>query len=119
MTTATRRAVVAVVTIVVLVALGAGLGIVVGDALGIRTEPSAQMEPAAPALPAAEPSVMPPAYLDIDAPDTVRVDTALEELEAATAANDPFGGAAASPVAAQLTVVAGGGDSDDDTYRLS
>ena len=70
-------------------------------------------------VPAAEPAVMPPAYLDIDAPDTVRVDTALEELEAATAANDPFGGAAASPVAAQLAVVAGGGDPDDDTYRLS
>ena len=36
MTTATRRAVLAVVTVVVLVALGAGLGLVVGDALGIR-----------------------------------------------------------------------------------
>ena len=40
MTTATRRVVLAVVTIVVLIALGAGLGLVVGDALGIRSEPA-------------------------------------------------------------------------------
>ena len=119
MTTATRRAVVAVVTIVVLVALGAGLGIVVGDALGIRTEPSAQMKPAAPVLPAALPAVLPAAYLDIDAPDTVRVDTALEELEAATAESDPFNGDADSSGAARLVVIAGKGDPDDDTYRVS
>ncbi len=80
MTTATRRAIVAVVTIVVLVALGAGLGVVVGDALGIRTEPATQMEPAPPVVPAAEPAVLRTGFTRIDAPTDVRVAVALEEL---------------------------------------
>ena len=68
MTTATRRAVLAVVTVVVLVALGAGLGLVVGDALGIRTEPATQMQPAAPVVPASTAVVPAPEFTRIDAP---------------------------------------------------
>ena len=107
MTTATRRAILAVVTIVVLVALGAGVGVVVGDALGIRTEPATQMEPAPPVVPAAEPRSCPRReFTAIDAPQTVRVDVALDELaDAAADASETAG-------AASLTVVAGTGDPD-------
>ena len=113
MTTATRRAVLAVVTVVVLVALGAGLGLVVGDALGIRTEPATQMEPAAPVVPASTAVVPAPEFTRIDAPATVRVDVALEDLaDAAAAASETEG-------AASLTVVAGAGDDDDETYQLT
>ena len=52
MTTARRRGILAVVTAIILLALGAGVAFAVGDALGIRTEPSAQMEPQAPVVPA-------------------------------------------------------------------
>ena len=113
MTTATRRAVLAVVTIVVLVALGAGLGLVVGDALGIRTEPATQMQPAAPVVPASTAVVPAPEFTRIDAPPTVRVDVALEDLaDAAADASETEG-------AASLTVVAGAGDDADETYRLT
>ena len=113
MTTATRRAVLAVVTVVVLVALGAGLGLVVGDALGIRTEPATQMEPSAPVVPASTAVVPAPEFTRIDAPPTVRVDVALEDLaDAAAAASETAG-------AASLTVVAGAGDDDDETYQLT
>jgi hypothetical protein len=113
MTTATRRAVLAVVTIVVLVALGAGVGLVVGDALGIRTEPATQMEPKAPVIPASTAVVLPPDFTTIDAPAATRVDVALEEL--ADAAADATG----TEGAASLTVVAGAGDEADETYRLT
>ena len=103
----------AVVTVVVLVALGAGLGLVVGDALGIRTEPATQMEPAAPVVPASAAVVPAPEFTRIDAPATVRVDVALEDLaDAAAAASETEG-------AASLTVVAGAGDDDDETYQLT
>ncbi|WP_314507926.1 hypothetical protein [uncultured Microbacterium sp.] len=113
MTTATRRAIVAVVTIVALVALGAGLGVVVGDALGIRTEPAAQMQPAAPVVPASTVAVLPPEFTQIDAPLTERVAVAVGEL------TDAVADAAGTAGAASLTVVAGDGDNDDETYRLS
>jgi hypothetical protein len=113
MTTATRRAVLAVVTIAVLVALGAGIGIVVGDALGIRTEPATQMQPAAAVVPAVAAVVAPPRFTEIDAPQTPRVEVALEEL------TDAVGEAPETSGAASLTVVAGTGDPADETYRLT
>ena len=119
MATATRRGILAVVTAIVLLALGAGVAVVVADALGIRTEPAARMEPAAPVVPAIEETGIPPTFSEIVAPDTVRVGLALQELDRATAEADPFGGSAASAVPATLTVVAGEGDPEDDTYRLA
>jgi len=80
MATATRRGILAVVTAVVLLALGAGLGIAVGDALGIRTEPATQMQPA-PAEPVAvAEAVAPPRFTALDVPPTVRVGVAIDEL---------------------------------------
>lgn len=113
MTTATRRGILAVVTSVVLVALGLGLGVVVGDALGIRTEPAAQMEPAAPTPPDLGEPVPAPRWTTIDAPEGLRFDAAIDSLLEATAA------ASAREGDTSLTVVAGDGDDSDDTYRLT
>src|SRR5690349_11196059 len=113
MTTARRRGILAVVTAIVLVALGAGLGVVVGDALGIRTEPAEQMSPAAPTAPDLGPAVPAPRWTTIDAPAGERYDAAIDSLLAATA-GAPERGADAS-----LVVVAGEGDAEDDTYRLT
>ncbi|MGZ8805438.1 MAG: hypothetical protein ACXWZG_09075, partial [Microbacterium sp.] len=120
MTTAARRAVLAVVTIIVLVALGAGVGVVLSDALGIRTEPATQMQPASPVVPAVTPAVAPPEFTEIQAPPTLRMDVALEEL--ADAAAD----AAQTEGTASLTVTFPAADDDpgtagaeDDSYRLA
>ena len=48
MSSAVRRSILAVVTVVVLLALGAGVAVVVTDALGIRAEPAVQMQPEPP-----------------------------------------------------------------------
>ncbi|MBN9168612.1 MAG: hypothetical protein J0J11_01580, partial [Microbacterium sp.] len=74
MTTATRRGILATVTAIVLVALGIGVGAVVGDALGISATPSQQMSPAAPTVPVVAAPVAPPALV-VRAPDTVRMST--------------------------------------------
>ncbi|MCP2635211.1 hypothetical protein K0817_001355 [Microbacterium sp. HD4P20] len=80
MTQATRRAILAVVTGIVLLALGFGVAVVVGDALGIRTEPAAQMQPAAPVVPAVAVPATPPSISSLDVPTTERVEVAVEEL---------------------------------------
>jgi hypothetical protein len=113
MTMATRRGILAVVTSVVLLALGLGLGVVVGDALGIRTEPAAQMEPAAPTAPDLGPAAAAPRWTTVDVPEGLRYDTAIDSLLEATA------GAAERADDTSLTVVAGDGDEADDTYRLT
>lgn len=113
MATAARRGILAIVTAVVLLALGAGVGIVVGDALGIRTEPSAQMDPAAPVIPAATTFVLPPEFTAVSAPDTERVRVARESLD------DAVADAGATVGSATLTVVLGTGDPSSDTYRLA
>ena len=113
MTKATRRGILAVVTVIVLIALGVGLGVVVGDALGIRTEPAAQMEPAEPTTPHAADSVPAPEFTSVDAPSGPRFDAALESLADATA------GAFEIEGETTLTVVSAGGDDADETYRLT
>lgn len=80
MTTATRRGILAVIVAVVLLALGAGIGIVVGDALGIHSEPAVQMDSAPPVIPAVDAVVLPPTFTSIDVPDSVRLDAARDEL---------------------------------------
>lgn len=112
MTTARRRGILAVVTSIVLLALGLGLGVVVGDALGIRTEPAEQMSPAAPTVPDLGPAVPAPRLASVDTPAGPRYDAAVESLrEAAEAASAREG-------EVSITVAAGGGDESDDTYRL-
>ena len=93
--------------------MGLGLGVVVGDALGIRTEPAEQMQPAAPTQPEIGPAVPAPRLTRIDAPDGPRYDAAIDSLiEAAEEASVREGDVS-------VTVVAGEGDESDDTYRLT
>ncbi|MEO2130150.1 MAG: hypothetical protein ABGX78_02735 [Microbacterium sp.] len=111
MSSAVRRSILAVVTVVVLLALGAGVAVVVTDALGIRAEPAVQMQPEPPAGAPAMAVVAPPRFTSVDAPNGPRYDAALDELlDAVTDA--PRRGADAS-----LTVTAGD-DPNDESYRL-
>src|SRR3954454_22456845 len=104
MTKATKRGILAVVTAIVLLALGAGVGAVVGDALGIRTEAATQMSPAAPSATDIGAAVPPPRFTTVDAPQGARFDAALDEL------TDAAAGASETSGEASLTVVAGDGD---------
>lgn len=113
MGTSKRRGIVAVVTVMLLVVLGAGVGVVVGDALGIRTEPAEQMSPAAPAAPDLGPAVPAPRWSAVDAPEGERYDAAIDSLLAATADAPERSGEAS------LTVSVSDTDSDTDTYRLT
>jgi hypothetical protein len=113
MTTATRRGTLAVVVAVILVALGAGLGVVVGDALGIRTEPATQMQPAAPQTPAVAAVVAPPEITTIDVPDGPRFEAAVQELQDAVAAAPERSGERALSVQ-----IAQDAASPDDAYEL-
>ena len=111
MSSAVRRSILAVVTVVVLLALGAGVAVVVTDALGIRTEPAAQMEPQPPTVAPALEVTPPPRFTAVDAPSGPRYDAALDELLDAVA-DAPRRGADAT-----LTVTAGD-DPNDESYRL-
>ncbi|KQP69365.1 hypothetical protein ASF40_15880 [Microbacterium sp. Leaf288] len=112
MTTARRRGILAVVTAIILLALGAGVAFAVGDALGIRTEPSAQMEPQAPVVPAVADPVLPPSFT-FDAPETERVSVALEELTDAVTAASGTSGEAVLTARIDPTLVA-----TDDAYAI-
>ena len=74
MSSAVRRSILAVVTVVVLLALGAGVAVVVTDALGIRAEPAVQMQPEPPAGAPAMAVVAPPRFTSVDAPNGPRYD---------------------------------------------
>lgn len=112
MSMARRRGILAVVTAIVLLALGLGVGVVVGDALGISTEPSTQMTPADPVVPEVAAPVAAPRFSTVDAPVTPRISLALEDLTDAAAGAETSG-------EASLTVSAGEGDDSDDSYTLS
>ncbi|WP_194397623.1 hypothetical protein [Microbacterium atlanticum] len=104
--TATRRGILAVVTILVLLALGLGVGVVVGDALGIRTEPAVQMQPAAATAAEVAAAVPPPEFTTVDAPDTERMRVALEELTDAVDAASAREGEASLTVTLLPTLIA-------------
>ncbi|MBW9094281.1 hypothetical protein JNB62_11355 [Microbacterium jejuense] len=112
MTTARGRGILAVVTAIVLLALGAGVAFAVGDALGIRTEPAEQMQPAPAAAVAATAAVAPPELTTVDVPDTERVRVAMDELR------DAIDDAPQTQGAASLTVAAAPAG-DDDSYTLA
>ena len=107
----TRRGLLAGVALTVLVALGAGVAVVLGDELGIRSEPAdipAETLVAAPETLA----VAPPAFTRVAAPPSLRMDLAVEELDAAVA------DAGTTVGTTTLDVVVGDGDADDESYRL-
>ncbi|WP_396658429.1 hypothetical protein [Microbacterium sp.] len=113
MTTAGRRGILAVVTALVLLGLGAGLGVVVGDALGIRTEPATQMSPPDAAVPSAQPAVAPPEFTVVETPDGARFEAAVASLRAAVEA--AVEGGRATVGEASLTVVAPADHAGSDT----
>lgn len=113
MTMATRRGILAVVTTLVLLALGVGLGVVVGDALGIRTEPAEQMQPAAPTAPEIGAIVPAPRIAGIDTPGGPRYEAAVQSLgEAVETAQLQEG-------EVTIEVSSGGADDAGETYRLT
>ncbi|KHK99591.1 hypothetical protein LK09_03010 [Microbacterium mangrovi] len=112
MATARRRGIRAVVTALVLLAMGVGVALEVGDALGIRSEPAAQMQPAPAVAPPAAAPVPPPRIDRVAAPRTVRIGVAVDELHAAIADAPARKGTASLTV---LPVTSGG---TDDSYRL-
>ncbi len=84
MATARGRGILAIVIAVVLLVAGLGLGVVVGDALGIRTEPSTQMTPPDAVVPAVAAVVPPPRIMSVDAPEGQPFDAAIDEVLAAS-----------------------------------
>lgn len=113
MATARGRGILAVVVAAALLAAGAGVGMVLSDALGIRTEVSEQMTPAAPVVPAIAASVAPPRITTVDMPPGVRYEVALDELLDAVAD--------ASERAGELTLtvsVAVDATATDDAYDV-
>src|SRR5215207_4907263 len=109
--TRTRRGVLAGVALTVLVALGAGVAVVLGDELGIRSEPADI--PAESLLAAGEtPTVAPPVFTHVIAPASARMDLAVSELRDAVADASTTEGTAA------LQVVVDDGPDSDESYRV-
>ena len=107
------RAAQVVLVLLVLAGLGAGLAAGISSALGIRTEPKVvPVETPVPAPP--REAVPPPRLTRIDAPDTLRVRTALAELGEATSVKTR----GRARLVVRITR-AGAPDDQDDTYRLS
>lgn len=107
-----RRAILAVGTGLVLLALGASIGNGVGAVLGIRTEPATIIPAPDATVPPVTDTVLPP-RLTISAPASPRLDAARASLDAAIA------GAAGTAGAATLTVAVGAAAGDAESYRLS
>ncbi|MGX5682635.1 hypothetical protein [Schumannella luteola] len=103
-----RRPVLAAVAAVVLLGLGAGVSVVLTDALGIRTE-SSDIPVESPGVASERATVIAPTFTAIDAPAGDRMDLAVAELR----------DAAAGPTTATLAVTAGDGDPSVETYTLS
>lgn len=113
MATARGRGILAVVVSASLLAVGAGVGLVVGDALGIRTEASAQMTPAPPDVPEIAPSVPPPRIGGVDLPPGPRFEAALDELLDAVADAPERAGEISLTVS-----VAADASATDDAYEV-
>ncbi|HEY9365424.1 MAG TPA: hypothetical protein VIP55_02210, partial [Agromyces sp.] len=122
----TRRGILAGVALTVLVALGAGVAVVLADELGIRSEPS-DIPPEVLAAAPEAPSVLPPEFTAITAPPSFRMELAADELR------DAVVDAGATAGSATLDVVIGDGEAEvdgtaeaegaaegdvDETYRL-
>ncbi|MFT4213784.1 MAG: hypothetical protein QM622_03295 [Microbacterium sp.] len=107
------RAMLAGAVAIGLLAAGAGVGVAVGDALGIRTEASAPMEAVDAVAADSAATAPPPEITVVDAPSGDRFALAVDTLRAATDAETTEGTATLS------VTVTGTADIDDDTYTLS
>ncbi|MCD2443311.1 hypothetical protein LQ757_13595 [Agromyces sp. SYSU K20354] len=111
MKTHPRRPVLVGIALALLLAFGAGVAFVIGDELGIRSEPADLPTETPTALPETA-AVAPPAFTDIAAPVSARLDLAVGELQAAISE------AEATEGTTTLEIVAGDGPADDESYRL-
>ncbi|HZW41131.1 MAG TPA: hypothetical protein VFE99_02425, partial [Agromyces sp.] len=111
MMTQTRRPVLVGISLALLLALGAGVAFVLGDELGIRSEPADVPAETLVAAPESAP-VAPPEFTQISAPASARLDLAVGELRDAVAEADATAGAAT------LEVSVGEGPPDDESYSL-
>ena len=109
-----RRGVLAGVASIALLAMGAGIGIAVGDVLGIRTEPAEVIPAPEATVPAVAEAIAPPEITVRDAPDTALMDAARQSLEKATDAAPHTAGTAS--VTVQISDDAA---SADQSYRLT
>ena len=115
LTSARVRGILALLVVVGLLAGGAGVGLVVGDALGIRAEPAERMGGESRAVETVPASVPPPQLTVLGADGTERLRVAVEELDAALAGVETEGSATltvsiGAPVAAGV---------DDEAYLLT
>ncbi|MGW9630633.1 hypothetical protein ACWGST_08000 [Agromyces sp. NPDC055520] len=123
----TRRRLLAGVALTVLVALGAGVAVVLADELGIRSEASdvpTEVLAAAPETP----SIAPPEFTSISAPATLRLGLAVDELRDAVAGAEKHTGTATLEVVIEGAEAAtdetdetdetDATDATDETYRL-
>ncbi|MGW8481819.1 hypothetical protein ACWGJP_01675 [Microbacterium sp. NPDC055903] len=106
------RRILAIVVVLALLAAGFGAAMLIGDALGIRTEAAERMGGASDQAPDVGPAVAPPAIEVRGAPQTPMMDAAAEELDAAFAAIRTEG-------TATVTLAVGTGDETDDAYTLT
>ncbi|GAA3632318.1 hypothetical protein GCM10022200_14010 [Microbacterium awajiense] len=109
----TRRGIAAVVTALLLLGIGAGVGVVVEDALGMRCSPADPMQSAPVVAPEIGEPVLPPAFTEVTAPDSPAIEVALDAVADATSAASGTDGDAA------LTVEITGSGADGDAYRLT
>ena len=106
-----RRAVLLVGLAAALLGLGAGVAAGIADALGLRTE-SAVIPVEHPAVAPTRLAAVPPAFTVINAPEGLRVETAVAELR------DAVGDAASTEGSVTLSVSDRGLAGDSDTYSL-
>ena len=116
MTTGRRRGILAIVTAVVLLGLGAGVGVAAGDALGIRTEEATPLRDPDAVVPAIAPASAPPRFTNVDAPSGPRYDLALDELLDAVADAPERAGETTLAVA---VTQADDPSASSETYRLT
>lgn len=112
---ARARGILALIVVVVLLAAGAGVGLVVGDALGIRAQPAERMGGESRAVETVSASVPPPQITVVGAGGSERMRVAVDELDAALAGVETAGSATLTVVLVQPHV----GAVDDEGYLLA
>ncbi|KQO96938.1 hypothetical protein [Leifsonia sp. Leaf264] len=110
---ASRRRLTLIGVSLALLALGAGVASQVSDALGLQSEPSVGIPAENLTVAPATAIVLPPDFTAIDAPDDLRVSTAVDELRDAVA---DAGGTSGT---ATLTVRFDSADASGESYSVS
>ncbi|MEL4319916.1 hypothetical protein WJX64_12945 [Leifsonia sp. YIM 134122] len=110
---ASRRRLTLIGVSLALLALGAGVASQVSDALGLQSQPSVGIPVENLSVAPASAVVLPPEFTGIDAPDDLRVTTAVDELR------DAVADARATSGTATLTVSFDSVDASGESYSVS